>query len=84
MSDILIAITFVTVMLSFLSSLITFEANRRQYNSLHNQAAHTLTLVNGQHSDMVKRVDQLTETLQTADIPIPANGKGGTEDAIHD
>lgn len=84
MSDVLIAITFVTVTLSFLSSLITFEANRRQYNSLHNQATHTLKLVNGQHTDMVARVDQLTDALQTADVVVPSNGKGGKENAIPD
>ena len=84
MNDVLIIIAFITVILGLLSNLINFEANRRQYNSLHNQGAITRELVNGQHSDVVARVDQLTGALQAADVAVPPNGKGGKENAIPD
>jgi hypothetical protein len=82
MNDVLIIIAFITVILGLLSNLINFEANRRQYNSLHNQGAATHELVNSNNENIVARVDQLTAALQAADVVVPPNGKGGMKDAI--
>jgi hypothetical protein len=81
-SSVVVIIGFVGIILSLLSNVLAFETNRRQYKSLHEQGTATHNLVNGQHTDMVARVDQLTDALQTADVVVPTNGKGGKEDAI--
>jgi hypothetical protein len=86
MTDVLVIIGFIAVVLGFLSNVLSFENNRRQFKEMRIQgrmlvrkAIETHDLVNSNHDDMVARVDQLTGALTDADVPVPANGKGGLE-----
>lgn len=77
MTNVLVVIGFVAVILGFISNLLSFETNRRQFQRLVIKADATHELVNSQHDNIVARVDQLTNTLVEADVPVPSNGKGG-------
>jgi hypothetical protein len=56
-----------------ITAAVIAHKNTAKINGVH-------TLVNQQHSNLISRVDQLTNTLTNADIDVPPNGKGGRGD----
>ena len=58
--------------LGFLSSLLGYLSTRLKIKAVDGKVDHVGHLVNSQHDDLVNRVNQLTGTLNDANMDVPA------------
>jgi hypothetical protein len=62
------ALTFLTALLTYLSS----RSNKQSISKVDTKVDGVRTLVDGNHHDLVDRVSQLTGTLNDANVDVPA------------